>query len=81
MVVSVKIVMEAIVGPVITAFSGIIVDRVWDVVFSFVLASGFALVSAVVIADTMLVVVTTEGSKVTTFVSLLVLVAVTDVMV
>ena len=81
MVVSGKIVSEAIFGPVVTAFGGITVDRAWDVVFSFVLASGFALVSAVVFADTMLVVVTTEGSEVTTFVTLLVVVAGTDVMV
>ena len=75
------IVVEAIVGPVVNAFGGFAVDIAWDVVFSFLVVSGFALVSAVVFADTMLVVVTTEGSKVTTFVSLLVLVAVTDVMV
>ena len=74
--------MEAIVGPVFTIFGGFVVDRVGDVVASFVVVStSLVVVSMVVVVGKLVVVVTTVGMEVTTFVSLLVVVSGTDVVV
>ena len=68
--------MGDIVGPVVTIFSGFVVDRVVDVVTSLVVVStGLAVV---VIVGTLVVLVTIVGLEVT-FISLLVVVAGTDV--
>ena len=73
---------EDFVGPVISTFVGFIVEKVADVVTSFVVVSiGFAVVSLVVVVGKLVVVITTAGMEVTTCVSLLVKVSGTDAMV
>ena len=74
--------MEDIVRPFFTIFGGFVVDRVVDVVASFVVVStGLAVVSVVVVLGKLVVVVTTAGMEVTTFVTLLVVVSGTDVVI
>ena len=68
--------MEDIVGPVVTIFGVSAVDRVGDVVASFVVDStSLAVVSMFVVLGTLVVMVTTAGMEVTTFATLLVVVA------
>ena len=67
---------------VVSSPSGFVDNTVLGFVSSFVVVStGFTLVSAVVAVDTLVVVVTTLGREVTTLVSVLVVVAGTDLMV